>query len=503
MKAATEATASRGRFTNLPYQWKAMWIVLLGTFMVVLDTTIVSLGLRAVADDFHADKNIEWVVTSYIVALGVAQLVSGWLGDRFGRARVYIYALAVFTLGSLACSVAPGFGWLIAARALQGAGGGIVVPIAMAIIYELFEPSERGRAIGYFSIALMAAPAIGPVLGGTLVSSIGWRWLFLINVPIGLMAVPVTARLLRESAPVARRTFDLLGFVVVATGLVALLVGLQQGGSWGWSSGSVVLLLVVGGGLLTLFVIRAVSIESPLAEIRLFTNPVFSLSLVVMSLSTLAQFARIVYIPLELQGLRDIPASTVGWLMMPSAVGMAITLPLGGKLADKLGARVPVTAGMAVVAAAYWQLSHLSVDTSLWTISIWIFLGGLGSGIGMTAPNVTSMNAVKASQVGQATALSQVARQITLAMGLAVMASVFFGLMPPRADTSAGAVGTAMHAYNSMFVISFWILIGIMVLAQFMPDRAKATAMQERLAAERGALRAGGYLAESAAVMEA
>ena len=146
------------------------------------------------------------------------------------------------------------------------------------------------------------------------------------------MAVPVTARLLRESAPVARRTFDLLGFVVVATGLVALLVGLQQGGSWGWSSGSVVLLLVVGGGLLTLFVIRAVSIESPLAEIRLFTNPVFALSLVVMSLSTLAQFARIVYIPLELQGLRGIPASTVGWLMMPSAVGMAITLPVGGKL---------------------------------------------------------------------------------------------------------------------------------------------------------------------------
>lgn len=491
-----------GRLRNLPYQWKAMWIVLLGTFMVVLDTTIVSLGLKSVADDFHADKNIEWVVTSYIVALGVAQLVSGWLGDRFGRVRAYSVALAVFTVGSLACTVSPSFGTLIAARALQGLGGGVVVPIAMAIIYELFEPSERGRAIGYFSIAIMAAPAIGPVLGGTLVSSIGWRWLFLVNVPIGLIAVPVTARLLRESAHVARRRFDTLGFVVVAAGLVALLVGLQQGGSWGWGTASVVGLLAAGAVLLTVFVVRAITIESPLAEMRLFGNPVFSLSLLVASLSTLAQYARLVYIPLELEGLRGITASRVGWLMMPSAVGMAITLPLGGRLVDKLGARIPVTAGMAVVATAYWQLAHLTIDTSLWTISIWIFLGGLGSGIGMTAPNVISMNAVRATQVGQATALTQVARQVLLAMGLAVMASVFVGLAPGRGDTSSAAAHTAMHAYNSMFRISFGILIGVMVLAQFLPGKARAMAMQERLAAERDALRADGQLTESGAVLE-
>ncbi|MDO8363411.1 MAG: MDR family MFS transporter [Actinomycetota bacterium] len=494
---------------GLAYQWKAMWIVLLGTFMVVLDTTIVSLGLTSVANDLGAAKNIEWVVTSYIVALGVSQLTSGWLGDRFGRARVYVVALGVFTVGSLACSLAPGFGWLIAARALQGVGGGLVVPIAMAIIYDLFEPRERGKAIGYFSIAVMAAPAIGPVLGGTMVSSIGWRWLFLVNVPIGLIAIPVTSRLLRASGTMVRRPLDRLGFGVVAAGLVLLLVGLQQGGSWGWGSASVLAFLVAGLGLTALFVVRALRIESPLAEVRIFGNPVFSLALLVMSLSTLAQYMRLIYIPMELEGVRGIEASTVGWLMMPSAVGMAFTLPIGGRLVDRLGGRVPSTIGLLIVAAAYWPLSNLGQDTSLWTISILLFIGGLGSGIGMTAPNVISINAVRATQVGQATALSQVGRQITLAMGLAVLASVYVGLAPARGNatppTAAEALrisAESMHAYNMMFRIAFWILIAVVLLAQFLPAKATSQAMQERLAAERDALRADGHLAESVSVIE-
>ena len=361
----------------------------------------------------------------------------------------------------------------------------------------------RGRAIGYFSIAVMAAPAIGTVLGGTMVSSVGWRWLFLVNVPIGIVAVPVTMRLLRASGTMVRRSFDGLGFGVVAVGLVSLLVGLQQGGSWGWGSSSVILLLATGVVLTAVFVLRALRIESPLAEVRIFGNPVFALSLVVTSLSTLAQYSRIVYIPMELEGLRGIEPSTVGLLMMPSAVGMAVTLPIGGRLVDKLGARIPSTVGMAIVAAVYWPLSHLTAHTSLWTISVLIFIGGLGSGIGMTAPNVIAINAVRATQVGQATALTQVGRQVILAMGLAVMASAYFGLAPARGDSSPGAAATSLHAYNSMFAIAFWILIAVIVLAQFMPAKAKAKAMQERLAAERDEMRADGHFAESGSVMEA
>lgn len=486
MSVDESALTPRGRLANMPYRWKAMWIVLLGTFMVVLDTTIVSIGLKAVGDDFHADANLEWVVTSYIVALGVSQLVSGWLGDRYGRSRLYVVALAVFTVGSLGCAVAPTFGVLIVARVVQGAGGGVVMPIAMAIIFDLFDPGERGRAIGYFSIAVMAAPAIGPVLGGTLVSSIGWRWLFLVNVPIGLLAVPITARLLRPSGVLVQRRFDAFGFAIVSVGLVALLVGLQQGGAWGWSTGPVVGLLAGGSLLIAVFSVRALGLESPLADVRLFANPIYALSLLVMSLSVTAQYVRIVYIPLELQGLRGIDASTVGWLMMPSAVGMAMTLPLGGRLTDRLGSRLPVTFGMAVVAVAFWELGHLSATTSLWEISIWIFLGGLGSGIGMTAPNVTSVNAVRAEQVGQATALGQVARQVTLALGLGVLASIFAGMAPARGDASPAARASALDAFNTMFLLGFWILIAVMVAAQFLPGKAKSREMHERLLAERG-----------------
>ncbi|MEZ5350307.1 MAG: MFS transporter [Microthrixaceae bacterium] len=175
-----------------------MGVVLFGTFMVVLDTTVVNLGLPSLQRDFDTIDGVEWVVTAYLAAVGVAQMASGWTADRFGRKRALVSALVLFTVGSI-LAVSPTLELLVAARIIQGVGGGILMPVAMALIYELFGPEERGRAMGLFGIAVMAAPAIGPVLGGGLVESVGWRWLFLINVPIGIVGVPLAVKVLRDT----------------------------------------------------------------------------------------------------------------------------------------------------------------------------------------------------------------------------------------------------------------------------------------------------------------
>src|SRR5436190_13436879 len=206
----------------------AMGVFLVGAFMVVLDTTIVNLALPSLQRDFHTIDGVEWVITSYLAAVGVAQMASSWVADTFGRKRSFVATLALFTIGSALCAIAPTLPLLILARIIQGAGGGMLIPITMSMVYELFAPDERGRALGIWGVAVMAAPAIGPVLGGTVVAEIGWRWLFLINVPIGLIGVPIAVRLLRESGTITQRRLDTAGLVSAGTAIVMLLIGLAQ-----------------------------------------------------------------------------------------------------------------------------------------------------------------------------------------------------------------------------------------------------------------------------------
>ena len=477
---------------GLAYRWVAMGVVLFGTFMVVLDTTIVNLGLPAVQEDFHAAASVEWVVTAYLISVGVIQMMSGWVGDRFGRRRAFIASLAVFTAGSALCAVAPTLWTLVGARVVQGIGGGLLMPIAMAIIYELFEPSERGRALGYYGIAVMAAPAIGPVLGGSVVSSIGWRWLFLVNVPIGLVAIPIALRLLRESGAQDPRPLDRTGLLLATPGLVMLLMGLQQSGVWGWSSPAVVSLLAGGAVLLAAFVWRSLRIPMPLVEIRLFANPVFAVSLVAVALVTIAQFGRLVFIPLELGSARDISAVQIGFVMLPAALGMALMLPLGGRLADRVGSRTPFVAGVTILAASFWPLAHLDAGTSLPFIAAVLFVGGLGAGLAMMAPSVVAMNSVRSVQVGQAAGLSSVTRQTSAALGTAVFASIFASALPDGAGT-AGSV----DAYNQIFLVAFWLLVGTALLGLALPGRTKALHLQEERLTERAEMRTAGMLAEA------
>jgi DHA2 family multidrug resistance protein len=461
------------------YRWVAMAIVLIGTFMVILDTSIVNVALPQIGADFHTISGVEWIVTAYLLAVGVAMMATGWFADRFGRKAVFVVSLALFTAGSLLCACSPDLGFLVLCRVLQGLGGGALMPLAMAMIYELFEPHERGRAFGIWGIAAMAAPALGPVVGGYLATVSTWRWLFLINVPIGAIGVPIAVRLLRDVGYREHRRFDGVGLGVSSLGLVLVLLALSQAPDWGWGSLAFVSSIGTGVVLLAAFTVRALRTEHPLIEMRIFAVPVFSLTMAVIWCLTIAQFARLVFIPLELETLRGLSALRVGVALTPSALGIATTMPIGGRLADRIGARVPCTIGMIVLAISFWPLGHLGVDTSLWVISLWLFVGGLGAGLAMMPNTVAGMNSVSSRLVAQASAVRSLNRQLAGAFGTAILASFLTSRNGPIGSHAGHATASAVAGYNDLFILGMWVLVFTVLLGLFLPGKKQSLAMQE------------------------
>lgn len=453
-----------------------MGVVVFGVFMVVLDTTVVNLGLPSMQREYDVDRGVEWVVTSYLAAVGVSQTTSGWLADRFGRRAMFIAALVLFTVASLMCAASVSFEMLVAMRVVQGVGGGLLMPVAMAMIYELFDPHERGRALGYFGIAVMAAPAIGPVLGGGLVASLSWRWLFLINVPIGLVAVPLALKLLRDTGYRESRPFDGVGLALSAIGLGLFLVGISQGGIVGWGDPAVVGVVGVGVVVLIAFVVHARRTPSPLVDLTILANPVFAIAMVGMALMAMAQFSRLVYIPLELGSLRGISEFQIGLAMLPSALCIAATMPIGGRLVDRVGARIPVSIGVTVLAISFVGLWAVEIDTPLWAIAAILALGGLGSGLAMMAPNIVAMNSLSAPQVSQGSGLSNVTRQVSAAIGVAALSSIFATVQTDAAlDPSDPG---ALTPYRTVFMVAVGLLVVSLCVAQFLPGKQRALELQ-------------------------
>jgi DHA2 family multidrug resistance protein len=456
-----------------------MAVILVGTFMVILDTSIVNVALPQIGADFHSVAAVDWIVTSYLLAVGVSIMATGWLADHFGKKRVFVSSLSAFTAGSFLCAIAPTLGVLVASRVIQGLGGGALMPVGMAMIYELFEPEERGKALGIWGLAAMAAPAVGPVLGGFLVTGVSWRVLFLVNVPIGVAGVPLSQRLLRDLGGRDDRALDVRGLIFAASGLALVLLALSEAPSWGWASAAFIPTMVVGALLLGAWVVRSLRIPTPIIELRMFAIPAFSLTMVVVWLITIAQFARLVFIPLEFETLRGVSALAVGLMLTPSALGVAVTMPIGGRLADHLGARLPVTIGLAIATVSFWPLGHLAADTPMSVVAAWLFVGGLGMGLAIMPNTVIAMNSVHGRYVSQASAVRSLNRQVAGALGTAALASILQSRIGPIGSHAGAPTAAAVAGYNDLFLVAFAVTLLAMAFALVLPGRSEAPALQE------------------------
>ncbi len=459
-----------------------MGVVLIGTFMVFLDTTIVNVALPQIGIDLHGGQGIEWIITGYLLAVGVSQPASGWLADRYGRKAIYTASLAAFATGSLMSALAPSLAALIGFRAFQGLGGGAMMPVGLAMIYELFPPERRGTALGIWGIAAMAAPTVGPAAGGYIVTAFGWRWLFLLNVPIGVIGIVAAVRLLRGSTGFREeRAFDTRGWVVGTAGLVLLLLAFSEAPSWGWSSISTVSLVVAGLALLASFVRRELGTGQPLIDVRMFKVPVFTLTMVLVALITTIQFGRLVFVPIDLETVRRYSAFVTGLILTPSALGTALTMPLGGRLADRVGARTPVVAGVAILTLAAWLLGHLTPTSSVAWI-VWVLvIQGAGTGLALMPNTVAAMNSLPARLVAQGSAVRAVNRQIAGSLGTAILASLVVARIGSvSVETVSPSAGQA--AYNLVYLIGFWAGMVAIMLSLFLPGRERMRALQR----ERG-----------------
>jgi EmrB/QacA subfamily drug resistance transporter len=462
----TAPTASSGRPAPGPTGaspralWTALAVVMVGTVMVVLDTTIVNVALPQIAEALGAGEGIEWVVSAYLLAVAVSLPATGWIANRFGPKRVYLWSLGIFTAASVLCALSPTLPFLIGARVLQGLGGGAMMPVAMTIVLKIFPKEQHGRAMGAWGIAAMAAPAIGPTLGGWLVTSVDWHWLFLINLPIGLVALLAGRRLLPDipSAEVGR--FDVVGFLTGSIGLALLVFGLSEANNWGWTS--TVTVLCIGGGaiLLVAMVAHELRIPSPMLDVRMFRNRTFSLTFVISGLVVAAQYARLVYLPLYLEGERGYSALAIGLMLFPAGIVSAVAMHLGGALSDRIGPRSPIVGGTLVGSCAVLCVASFGLGAPLWLLAGLLSLQGFGMGLHTAPSTVMAMDTLTDDLVSQGSAMRALSAQVAGALAIATLGAVL-GIALPDDATPA----EARTAFDLVFYIAFAGLVAAFFLS--------------------------------------
>ncbi|MDD3654093.1 MAG: DHA2 family efflux MFS transporter permease subunit [Desulfotomaculaceae bacterium] len=418
MITASDALIENQSEIKIP--WGAVLILVLGAFISILDSSIVNVALPRMMAVFGAStENIQWVLTGYMLAAGVVIPISGYLCKRFGSKRIYILALVVFTLGSLFCGLAWSTNSIIIARIVQAVGGGMLMPVSMSMLYFMVPEEKSGIALGVWGIAAAMAPAIGPTLGGYLVDSFSWRWIFTINIPIGLLAMALSANYLKETPLNKELKPDLIGSLWIIIACFCLLLALSKGQDWGWSSQNIVTLFVISGFSAVLFFFWEASVPEPLFEMRLFKNPVMLASLAALAVVTILLFSVVFLVPIYAQNLLGYSSLQTGILMMPMALVTGLFMPISGKLFDKFGAFGISLLGLVILIGLTYQLRLLSLDTSYNDLQILLALRAGGIGLAMMPIANAGMLTVPESLVANASALNNLVRQISGSMGVA------------------------------------------------------------------------------------
>ncbi|HLG60816.1 MAG TPA: DHA2 family efflux MFS transporter permease subunit [Ktedonosporobacter sp.] len=426
MRMSVDAPQRSG---GLSYKWIVASVVIFGFFMTILDTTIVNIAIPRLQNVFGADlTSVQWVLTAYTLVQGVATPLTAFLSQRLGQKRLYLIALMGFTAGSILCGLSFTLPMLIFFRVVQGAMGAFMSPLAITLLYSEFPIEERGTAMGALGIPILLAPALGPTLGGYIVTFLGWQLIFFINVPVGIMGILLGFLFLRERRPPTNTTFDIPGFLCSAIGLTSLLYGLSEASTAGWGSATVVGCLAVGMLMLLAFVFVEVRIANrggqPLLDLRVFASGPFSTSTVASILVTFALYGGLFILPIYLQNLRGLSAYQAGLLLLPQAFASMISSVLAGRLVDKLGVRAVIIPGLIILSIALWLFTRLGPDTPYGTIQIWLIVRSLALGFCFQPLSVSALSEFGPRNLAQASSVSTTVRFVMSSFAVAVMATL-------------------------------------------------------------------------------
>ncbi|MHB8085061.1 MAG: DHA2 family efflux MFS transporter permease subunit [Dehalococcoidia bacterium] len=403
---------------------KVLLIAISGTFMVMLDQTIMNTALPHIIAVFNetADR-AQLVISAYLMASAISTPTAAFLVERFGIKRIYLFAQAGFLFGSILCGLSWDASSLITFRILQGLCGGLLSPLAMTFLFTSVPPEDRGEAMALFGIPIMLAPAIGPTLGGYLVDSWSWRMCFYVNVPVVLIAILMGLTWIEDTSK-SEVTFDYKGFTLAAVGFSAVLYALSYAPTWHWNDWRIISLVVVGGICILAWVLVELNVKRPLLDLRMFKSFGYSLGIGLTFITTIGLFSLIFLLPLFLQTLRGFTALLSGLMVLSQAIGAMITMPLAGKLYDRLGPRVPAVIGLALTGFATLALQMLDLNMPDNTLRVILFIRGIGIGFAMMPIMTYALSSVPQRMTAQASSLLNVCRTIFGSLGIAFFATL-------------------------------------------------------------------------------
>jgi EmrB/QacA subfamily drug resistance transporter len=431
-------------------KWWTLLTVCVATFMLLLDITIVNVALPAIEKALKASfSDLQWVVDAYALALATCVLTAGTLADLFGRKRLFVIGIVLFTIASVACGVAGDPHFLIVARGLQGIGGATMFATALALLSQEFHGKERGTAFGIWGATIGLAVAIGPLVGGMLTSWLSWRWIFLVNIPIGAGAVVLAVTKLRESSDPEHSRLDPVGLVTLTGGLFCLILALIEGNTRGWSSGLIVGLLVASAVLMTAFVISQAVQTTSMVDLTLFRRPAFVGAQITAFAISSTIFAMFLYLTLYLQDVLRLSPLETGVRFLPLSLVSFVAAPVAGRLSARLPIRLLLGAGLGLCALSLWLMSGISVGSDWTTLLPGFLVGGVGIGLVNAPLASTAVSTVRQERAGMASGLNNTFRQLGIATGIAALGAIFQSKV---GSSTFGTTGHLSEAAKAAFV---------------------------------------------------
>ena len=438
-------------------RWWALGAISLAVLAITLDVTVLSLALPTLAGVFKASESqLQWFVTAYTLALVAGMLPAGLLGDRFGQKALMVAALLLFAVGSLGCAYAPDAAVFIAARIVVALAGAAAIVVALSVLTLLFNEEERPRAVGIWGAANFVGLPLGPIIGGWILSHAWWGWIFLMNVPVAILAVLAVLWLVPRSKPGPRQGFDLFGLLLASAGLVAMMYGVIKAGTSGWGSADALVPVGVGVVLLALFALWEGHVTrrpdgQPLVDLSLFQSRSFTWGVILTALGTLGLFGVLFGLPQFLQAIEGIGPEATGVRLLPVIVGMILGAVPADRVAAKIGARFTVAAGFAVVVLGSALGGAMTVSSGQSYIAVWTFIVGIGAGLGFATAASAAIVEIPQERSGVGSALLQAVVKLGPAFGSSLLGSVMNAAYQGQVDVSGLPAAAATVVKASVF----------------------------------------------------
>ena len=461
-------------------------VVIAGTIMTILDATIVNVAITPLGRDFHTSlSTIQWVLTGYTLALSMTIPLTGWAAERFGAKTAWISSLLIFIAGSVLCGVAWNVTSLIVFRVLQGAGGGMIMPVGQTMLARKAGPDRMTRVMSVVAVPAMLGPVLGPVIGGLIVNDLSWRWMFYVNVPLCVLALVLAVRLLPRDTDRAPAKIDGIGLALLSPGLALMVYGLSKAGD---DNAQLLIWLVAGAALTAAFAVHALRSRkiAPLVSVRAFGRRAFGMSAAAMFIYSGALFGFMVVLPVYFQVVRGESPLRAGLLLAPLGLGAIITMSLSGRLADKVAARWIVIAGTVIVAAGAVVFTQIHVSTSLALLAAALFVVGLGHGSVLPPAMGSSYQGMPQAEIAAATATFNVVIRVGSSFGTAALAVVLQQAIKTRVPGASGGLAGAaalrsardLAGLTGAFGVTFWwvaaLTLAAVIPAFFIPRRGRA-----------------------------